>query len=61
MNESAWTHLEIIGVVLVPILMIWLDLRAQSRKNGERMVRIETMLGPLWDWWNSTKDGGKRG
>ena len=52
MGETAWTHLGIVATVLVPIFMVWLDLRANNRKNSERLTRIETMLEPLWKWWN---------
>jgi len=49
-NET-WVHIGILATVLVPIIMIWLDLRKQSRKNGDRLVSIETKLEPIWDWW----------
>lgn len=56
MNESVWTHLGIIAVVVIPLIVIWLDLRnrqgAMHRDNIERLTRVETKIEPVWQWWN---------
>ena len=59
MNENLWTHVGIAGSILIPILLAWLDLRRTNHRNHVdnqvRLGKIETMLEPLWDWWNIRK------
>lgn len=54
-------------MVVVPLIMIWLDLRKQHREdrklitdqaeeNGKKFSRIETMLEPIWKWWNKSNN-----
>ena len=58
MTESGWTHLGIIATGVIPLIAIWLDLRHRSNQQHtetrERLTRIETMMEPLWNWWNRT-------
>lgn len=60
MTAESWVHLEIVGVVLVPIFLFWIDTRRTSHKNHtENQVRLgilETQLKPLVDWWNRRKE-----
>lgn len=63
MTETMWSHLEIIGVIVIPLIVIWLDLRHRGgqmhKENGERLIRIETKVEPIWTWWNAKgKNGG---
>lgn len=64
MNSETWAHLEIVGVVLVPITLYWLDTRHRAHamhvENQTRLTKIETMLAPIWDWWNRRR-GDDRG
>jgi hypothetical protein len=58
MTETAWSHLGIVAVIVVPLIVIWLDLRHRSgqqhTQTGERLSSIETKIDPLWKWWNKT-------
>lgn len=58
MNESAWTHIGIIAVIVIPLIVIWLDLRNRQgtmhKDNIERLTRVETKVQPIWDWWTKT-------
>ena len=63
MGETTWAHLGILGVFLAAIIPVWLDLRnrskitiEESRKNGERLVSIETKLDPMWSWFNNGRN-----
>lgn len=59
MSSEQWAHLEIVGVVLVPITLYWLDTRHRAHamhiENQTRLTRLETMIRPLWRWWNAKK------
>lgn len=58
MSETPWTHLAMFGTMLVPLIVIWIDLRhrgnQQHTENRDRLVRIETKVEPIWTWWNKT-------
>lgn len=54
----------IIGAVLLPtvvVLGMWIDSRRRSdanhTENRERLVRIETKLEPMWEWWSKNGNG----
>lgn len=62
-----WAHLEIIGVILVPMFGIWWDNRrqrqgefreaeklqgARHQENRDRLMAIETKIEPMWNWFN---------
>lgn len=55
MPESSWTHIGILAAVCIPLFGMWRDLRhrqeSQHSENKERLVRIETKVEPIWDWW----------
>ena len=63
-------HIELVGMVLVPFILFWLDTRRQSKKmhdetqaqnwemhteNQQRLTEIETKLEPVWSWWNRVR------
>ena len=60
-SPDGWTHIEIVGTVLVPMLLVWWDTRRRSREqhteNSYRLERIETKIEPIWDWWNRHRNG----
>ena len=62
MTETAWNHMGIIFIVLAPLFVFWLDLRNrqanQHVENRERLVKIETTLEPIAEWWNDIKRNG---
>lgn len=60
MSSEQWAHLEIVGVVLVPITLYWLDTRHRAHamhiENQTRLTKLETMIRPLWSWWNKERE-----
>lgn len=60
MSETTWSHLGILGIIIVPLFLAWLDLRNRQgnmhKENIERLARMETKIEPLWNWWN--RNGG---
>lgn len=59
----SWSHLGVMGVILVPIFLFWLDNRNQARdmhvENQVRLKEIEVKLKEVWDWWK--RDNGNGG
>lgn len=66
----SWQHALMVGSILVPFLIFWMDGRRQSEKhhretidqntqmhheNQQRLTTIETRLEPIWDWWNRNR------
>jgi cytochrome c-type biogenesis protein CcmH/NrfF len=35
MDETAWTLMDIVGPIILLILLVWVVLRARSRRKGE--------------------------
>lgn len=78
MNEPLLspTHIEIMGMVVIPLLLAWLDQRRQSERhhnawmeqqreqhteNTNRLTKIETTLEPIADWWNEARSRERNG
>lgn len=42
--------------ILVPLFIVWLNIRSERNKqhqeNLQRFTKLETMMAPLWEWWN---------
>lgn len=38
-TESAWTHLGIVGVIIIPLVVIWLDLRYRQTTMHDQTRR----------------------
>jgi hypothetical protein len=60
------SHVEILGIVVLPLLGFWLDWRRQHREDSKvrleqhiegqiRLAAIETQLKPIAEWWNRLK------
>jgi hypothetical protein len=58
-TETEWTHAGIVAAAIIPVALFWIDTRRQSAKmhaeNSNRLTRIETILEPIWKWWNNGK------
>ena len=70
------THVEILGTILIPFIIFWLDQRRQSERhhkewmdeqqthhaeNITRLTKIETTLDPIADWWNTARAEDRNG
>lgn len=62
MSDEAWTHVLMMAGAIIPVLLMWWDTRRtrdkQHMENQIRLGQIETMLEPIWNWWNRIRNGG---
>lgn len=63
MSETLWTHLGIVGAILLPLFAFWWDGRKENRKRHEenliRLTAIETQLEPITKWFNEVRSNGR--
>ena len=65
MNESIWTHLGIVGAVLIPIILSWYDAHRQRAKLREDFFQqfgeFQTKIDAMWQWWIANGNKGEQG
>jgi hypothetical protein len=53
-------YVEIVGTILVPAFLFWIDMRFRSNRDLKEMrdlvLRIDTKLEPIWKWFNEERD-----